>query len=77
MSTLSAPEVNDLTGLSIRELLQDLTRLQNTVSADAAASGYRPSPGGVARRAALRQREETITQELHRRRQHEPPAMNR
>ncbi len=42
MSTQSAPQVNALTGLSIREFLQDLTRLQNTGSADAVASGYRP-----------------------------------
>lgn len=69
MSTLSAPEVRALAGPSIQELLRDLTRLQDRVRADAAASGYQPSPGGIARRAVLGKREEAITQELRRRHQ--------
>ncbi len=70
MSTPSAPEIAALAGLSIRELLQDLTILQDRVSADAAAHGYQPSPGGVRRRAVIRTRERAITDELRHRRQH-------
>lgn len=70
MSTPSAPEVRALAELSIRELLRDLTTLQDRVTADAAAHGYRPSPGGLARRAVIRKRERAITDELGHRRQH-------
>ncbi|XAS75703.1 hypothetical protein V3G39_13720 [Dermatophilaceae bacterium Sec6.4] len=70
MSTPSAPEIGVLAGLSIRELLRDLTMLQDRVTADGATYGYRPSPGGVRRRAVIRARERAITDELRHRRQH-------
>ncbi|XAS74885.1 hypothetical protein V3G39_09385 [Dermatophilaceae bacterium Sec6.4] len=72
MSAPSTPEVRALAGFSIRELLQDLTTLQDRVSADAAAHGYRSSPGGVARRAVIRKRERAITDELRHRRSTSP-----
>lgn len=70
MRISNASGTGSLSDLSIRELLCDLTTLQDIVTADAVAIGYRSLPGGQARRSVLGKRERAITDELRRRRRH-------
>jgi hypothetical protein len=56
-----------LEAMSIRELIAELTRLQDRIDRDAASNGYRPVPGQMHRRAELQRRERHILRELDRR----------
>ncbi len=76
MSTLNVPKVRALAGFSIRELLQDLTILQEMVSANTAAHGYQPAPDGIARLAVIKKRERAISNELRHRLSTGPPPPN-
>ena len=60
-------ETPSLESMSIRELIAELTRLQDRMDRDAASNGYRPVPGQMHRRAELQRRERRIVRELDRR----------
>lgn len=72
VSATTAPKVRALARFSFRGLQKDLTILQDRVRSDAAAHGYRPTPGRVARRAVTRKRERAISEELRHRRRTSP-----
>lgn len=58
--------------MSIRELLAELTRLQDRANAEPAGHGPWSLPGQTHRRAELERRERRILAELHRRRPTSP-----
>jgi hypothetical protein len=62
----------DLAAMSIRELLAELTRLQDRANAEPAGHGTWSLPGQTHRRAELERRERRILAELHRRRPTHP-----
>lgn len=58
-----------MTELSIRELLAELTRVEDRLREQAHHAGPRPLPGQVSREAALRRRERSLLSELRSRRE--------
>jgi len=66
-------EVADPAALSVRELLTELSHLQDRINHDAAAGSYQHLPGQTRRRAALQRREQTIITELRQRRSETSP----
>lgn len=66
----------DLAAMSIRELLAELTRLQDRANAEPAGHGPWSLPGQTHRRAELERRERRILAELQRRRPTSPDDTN-
>jgi hypothetical protein len=60
-------EAPSLESMTIRELIAELSRLQDMIDRDAASNGYRPVPGQMHRRAELQRRERRVQRELDRR----------
>lgn len=61
---------DELRGMTLRELLAELTLTEDRLREQAQASGYGAMPG-TERTAALRRRERQLSQELRRRREDE------
>ncbi|KRF40985.1 hypothetical protein ASG96_09325 [Terrabacter sp. Soil810] len=64
-----ADDSQSLTQLTVRELVAELTRVEDRLREDAHHAGPRPLPGQVSREAALRRRERVLLAELAARRQ--------
>jgi hypothetical protein len=67
-SLVIAEEHRPVTELSIRELLAELTRVEDRLREQAHHVGPHPLPGQVSREAALRRRERSLLAELRSRR---------
>ena len=65
---VSTDESHPLTELTVRELLAELTRVEDRLREQAHHAGPRPLPGQVSREAALRRRERLLLTELAARR---------
>jgi len=70
----TAREVVVLREFSVRELLAELTHLQDRINHGAASGGYEHAPGQTSRLAGLRRREHRVVAELRRRRRGDDPA---
>ncbi len=55
------PQVADV---RVRDLVHELVRIQDQLTAEARATGARPSPGSTRRRAALLRRERDVIRQL-------------
>ena len=69
----SPAPADPLAALTVRELIAELSNLQDRLNHDAAGGGYQKLPGQTRRRAALVQQEHQIVSELRRRRSTVPP----
>lgn len=69
-----ADDSRSLTQLTIRELIAELTRVEDRLREDAHHAGPRPLPGQVSREAALRRRERLLLAELAARRESQSSA---
>ena len=65
---MSTDDSHPLTELTVRELLAELTRVEDRLREQAHHAGPRPLPGQVSREAALRRRERLLLTELAARR---------
>ena len=67
-----ADDLHALSELTVKELLAELTRVEDRLREQAHHAGPRPLPGQVSREAALRRRERLLLAELSSRRAASP-----
>ena len=68
--TSPASEPAPVTPARVRDLVHELARIQDQLTAEDHATGARPSPGSTRRRAQLLRRERDVIRQLRARDQH-------
>lgn len=58
------PDTAPTAGMRVRELVHELARIQDQLTAEDRATGARPSPGSTRRRAELLRRERDVLRQL-------------